>query len=647
MIRFDRRTWLVLAALLVFLAVGTLFKLHGSSIGMWNRFIDGQSADAGILAGTAKAVRGDEWYFSTPMMVSQATAHPSFPIINSRWGPGEVPLIIDMPARHWSMLVRPRFWGFFVLDLERAFAFYWNLKAVALFGGVFLLLMLLTDNDFGVSATGAAWVFFSGFIQWWYSHNSMLPDMIGAVALLVVAAHYMALSPRKRSIGVATLVFMVCSLDFALNFYPPFQVPLFYFGGAILVGSLVPRLAAHGLRQNWKFRAGCTIVALSGVTGLLGLYYADAETVIDLMRATVYPGVRTESGGDVTLVQVFSGFYGFFTSEDSFPRLWSNVCEASNFVLLFPIPIGALLFGALRRKPASALEWSLLAYLVAVLVWMTVGWPFRLGELSGFSQTHGMRPLAGLGLASIFLCCVFLSRSRTDLPDRTVPKLGIAFSLFAALLLFSLAFNRETTGFAKFAHMALVVPIAGTAGYLLLARKRMLFAGCVLVPSIWAYALINPLAVGLGPIVDTRVFQQISQIVKQDPEARWAVYGSFITANLFKAAGAKVFNGTNYAPPLEDLRILDPGALSTSIYNRYAQIELFPAQVPSPTFTLVQPPDWYRITIDPTSDLWTRLNVRYVALPFAPTDPQFLSRAKLVRPLSDVGLWVYRLNARG
>lgn len=644
LVRFDRKTRVFLGFLLFFLALGTLFRLNGSSVAYWNGIFPDRSPDAGVLLGTPKRIRSDEWSVTTPMMISQAMSRPPFPISNPSWGPAQVPLIFSLPVRHWSALVRPQYWAFFTLDLEHAFAFYWSMKAVILLGGVFLLLMLLTGNDFEVSLLGATWVFFSGFMQWWYSTPAMMPEMVGYVGLLLVATHYVALSSRRWVIGASALVFLLCLFNCALLLYPPFQVPLFYLGITVLAGSLGPRLVSGSPPGHLAFRAGCAAIAMSSVAVLLALYYRDAKQAIELMRGTIYPGSRTSLGGEVSLAQVFAGFYGFFMSQESFPQKWLNVCEASNFVLLFPVPMAAVLWRAWRRQGVTALEWSLIIYLVVVLAWMTVGFPRGLAVASAFGLSEGSRSLIGLGLASIFLCCVFLAKSGIDLPSSLSGRLVIAASLLTILVVFALDFNRVTEGFATLDQIALVSLVGAASAYLLLARKRITLAVCVLLPSIWSYGLVNPVAVGLGPILDTRLFREVSRILDQDPHARWAVYGGAIVANLLKAVGAPVFNGTKVVPPLEDFRVIDPQSLGAWIYNRYGYIFLLPAEGAQVTLRLVQtvPPDAYAIKIDPKSDLWRRLGIRYVVLPFAVTDPEFLGRTALMVALPDVGLWIYR-----
>ena len=641
LIRFDRNVLLFLCALVLLLVLATAFKIHGSSVGMWDRSFPDRGPNAGVLLGKPKLIRIDEWAVMTPAMVSQAESRPAFSAESSRWGPGRAPLIMNLPVRHWSTLVRPQYWGFFVLDLERAFAFYWNMKAFLLVGGIFLLLMLVTGSDFGVSLLGAAWVFFSGFMQWWYSTPAMLPEMVGSAALALVAGHYLALSPSRWAIAVSALVFTLFLLDAVLSLYPPFQVPLFYLGIAVLVGSVGPHLGAIRTRGGMIFRTGSAVLALLAAAVLLALYYRDARHAIELVLGTVYPGARNSTGGEVAFAQIFSGLYGFFMSEDHVPPQWFNVCEASNFVLLFPIPAAVLLWQWRRNSRASALEWSLIAYIVVVFSWMVLGWPRFLAVASAFGKSQGTRSLLGLGLASILLCCVFLAKARVILPRGFAPKTIIAAALLAVVLVYSLMFNRATGSFAVGNQVAWVTLLSAAAGYLLLARKRLAFAACVLIPSIWSYGLVNPVAVGLGPIIDTKLFKQVSPLIRREPDARWAVYGPHVVADLIKAAGGQVFNGTKFVPPLDDLRVIDPKSSGASIYNRYAHIELEPDQGPDVSFSLHQG-DWYIIHITPSSDLLRRLGIRYVVFPQAFTDPAFLATAELVTSVPDASLWIYR-----
>jgi hypothetical protein len=554
-----------------------------------------------------------------------------------------VPLIYKFPVRHWSMLVRPQLWGFFVLDLERAFAFYWDIRAVLLLGGVFLLLMLLTRNDFGASLLGAAWVFFSGFVQWWYS-NQLLPEVIGCTGLMIVAAHYLALSRRRWVIAVSGVVLFVCASNFALSLYPPYQVPLLYLGVVVGAASLGPRARAACRGRQLVSRLGRIGLVLAGVGVILLFFYRDARHGIDLMRATIYPGARVVSGGSLTVAQVFGGFFAFFITPEHFPLAWANVCEASNFVLLFPVPMAVLIWQWWDGRSVSPVEWGLLGYILVLLTWTIVGWPHWLAVASGFSRSQPVRSLLGLGLASILLCCVFLARSIVDGPRGR--RLVVFGGLAAALLAYVLDFDRATSGFATTGQIALVVLGGGLAGYLLLTRRHVAFALCVLVPHVWANGLVNPVAVGLGPILESPLIQRLSRFVAEDPNARWIVYGDFTTPTLFKMAGANVFNGINIMPRIDDFRVIDRDGAGMPVYNRSGYMVVVPEEGPNVGLQNVHD-DLFEMRVDPNSDVWRDLGIRYVVLQAASTDPEFLAKATLEQTGRETGLWIYKYLDRG
>jgi hypothetical protein len=392
---------------------------------------------------------------------------------------------------------------------------------------------------------------------------------------------------------------------------------------------------------------------LAAVAVVLAAFYRDAKPAIDLVRGTVYPGARVSSGGELTVAQVFGGFYGFLMSMSNFPAAWSNACEASNFVLLSPVPLAVLAWRAWRKKGTTALEWSLAAYIAVVLAWLTLRWPYALAAATGFGWSSKTRPLLGLGLASVLLCCVYLSKRRDDLPAGLRGRILVAGSMLALLAAYAVDFSRVTEGFASPAQSILVSLAACGAGYLLLARKKTAFAIGLLLPSIWSFGIVNPVVQGLGPIIDTKLFKEVSAIVAKDPDARWAVFGrwaqigsirgdgiGYLKADFIKATGARVFNGTKVVPPLDDLRAIDPNSAAAWTYNRYAHVGLVPHDGPEVEFTQ-SAEDAYTISIDPVGSDFGKLGIRYVALPAAVANQEFRDATSLVLQLTDSWMWVY------
>ncbi|HEX8077397.1 MAG TPA: hypothetical protein VF511_06245, partial [Chthoniobacterales bacterium] len=224
---------LLIGAALLFIASVAL-QLHGSSIAIWNDVLNDSATPSGVLFSTPKTVRTDEWLAWTPALLAQARHNPPFPVENANIGAGKAPLLINLPARHYSMFFRPQLYGFFIFGLETAYSFYWNVKIFGLLLSFFFLLRLLAPGHFWLSLFGAAWVFFSAYTQWWFSCPPMLPEMLSSWALAIFCAIqlFKQQSPLMRILLCALLVISI--VNFTLCFYPPFQIPLVYVGLALL-----------------------------------------------------------------------------------------------------------------------------------------------------------------------------------------------------------------------------------------------------------------------------------------------------------------------------------------------------------------------------------------------------------------------------
>jgi hypothetical protein len=440
----------------------------------------------------------------------------------------------------------------------------------------------------------------------------------------------------------------MASVNFVLFLYPPFQVPLGYLGLALLAGSLPGRLTRERVRVHLAFRAASAALAAFAIGAALAAFYVDARETVALVRATVYPGGRIAVGGEMTLARLFSGLFGFFMSEGSFPREWQNVCESSNFVLPFPVCLGILVWRLLGRQPVGAVPWSLALYILALLAWMLWGFPAPIARLSQFAHVQDTRALVGLGLASIFWCCQELAEREAARGKLSPRQQAVATSLcIALLLLYGVHFNAATGGFASWSAVLAVCAVGGSACFCLLDGRTAAFAACVLVPNLAVHGLVNPVALGLGPITGSRVYRETARVVEADPQGLWIVYGHAELANLFKAAGARVFNGTLFVPPLEELRLLDPAGQHEAVYNRYAHVWLLPSDAPTVAFHPTRQPDLYAIGIDPTHGVWRSLRARYVVIPseFRPSETAFqafLREARLVFSVPEDDVFVYR-----
>ena len=130
---------------------------------------------------------------------------------------------------------------------------------------------------------------------------------------------------------------------------------------------------------------------------------------------------------------------------------------------------------------------------------------------------------------------------------------------------------------------------------------------------------INPLAQGLAPYYDNKLYKSVSAINAKEPGTGWIVFGRYTTPNFLKAAGINCFNGVQFAPPLEKLKVFDTEGQNLNIYNRYAHIAFtsFIDSKETVQFELRQK-DLYYIRMDPCSPRLVQLGLKYIMFTYPP-----------------------------
>ncbi len=610
-INFDYKTNFFLAALVIYLLIVTLFSINGSSVGMWNEFFD-QKADSQILFGKPKLIRVDEWSLHTPAILSQCNNPKPFPVENYSLGAYKTPLIMNLPVAHFSTFLRPQYWLFFLVGTEKAYAFYWGMKLALLVGGVFLLLMILLENNFFLSVFGALWVYFSSYMQWWYSSPAMLPELVGYFALFTSAFIIGLTSKRKTLIIAACFLFLVSFFNFVVSLYPPYQVPLLYLSFCIVAGVILPRWR-YVLSESLKNRFGaiCICVSLLATAGLLLVWYLDVRQTLDVLANTLYPGMRRTLGGGISTAQIFNGFSGFFVNEINFPKIWKNVCESSNFILLFPIPMTIMCWRWFTQKKMSPLDASLAIFILIIVFWQIAGFPRLVAKVSLLDRVPENRALMPLGIASIIWTCYALQQ---HLKDKNLPswrlKIIVPSIMLIGVLILCIYLNAVTGQFLSVYQIIIVCIFASLAGLLWVGKQSLLFALLILLPNIYFNGLVNPICAGLKPILHNPLYEKVNHIVNQEPASKWVVFDKKypLIANFLYATGANIYNGVKYVPHLGEMKHLSTKNSDIRIYNRFGAISLSPVETSEIKFSLSSR-DWYIISVSSGNDCWKKLGI--------------------------------------
>ncbi len=607
LIIFDWKVQLTLLLSFISFIILLSLAINQSSIRYWDNII-GNSNDKSKVAGTPKGIRSDDWAITTPFTLSQKAKN--FSIFNNNIGANTDALLNNVPARHVSTIFRPQFWGYFFLNIETAYSFYWLFKAFILLLGFFLLLLLLTKNNFLVSSFGAIWLYFSPFIQWWFSTN--IPEMIGMFSLLTLSATYLLFSKKKVNLLIAGLFFIISSVNFVLFFYPPFQIPLAYLFLVIVLALYFQNIKNSNelIKKNLFLKIfvilACLIVSLL----VLVKFYIDAKPAINAILNTSYPGKRVAIGGNFSLTRLFSGFYSIFMNENSYPKLWNNICEASSFLFLFPVVILLLIKKFLGRKKINLILLLISVYLIALTSWLMFPMPSIFSKITLLYMVPSSRAIIGLGLGGIILVSVFLAVEKIEKLKNKKYLWMITVATFIASIAYGLMLRSTTEGFIRLRWVIVVSLFLAVGMYLFLLSKKKLLMFLILFMTILSTYYVNPINKGLSTIYGSDLSITASELkVSGKTGGKTIVFDDYYIGQYLISSGYDVFNGAKYTPDIKSYKILDPDQRSVNIYNRYARVDFIVGDNTKPIFNLIQD-DYYQVTISPCSALLKDLGIK-------------------------------------
>lgn len=609
---------------------------------MWRDLLTEPGIARGLIFSAPKRIRVDEWGVWTPSMLSQARQKPSFPIENSNLGAGRAPLIMNMPVAHYSTFFRFQFFGFFIFDFARGFSFYWCAKFFGLLVAAGWALRQIGVRSRLLVIFGAVWVLFSSYVQWWFSSPAMLPEMMGSwFVCLGCATRFFKDRHLAKTTG-ALLGFIVFGINFILCLYPPYQIPLILLFIAVLVGvwrESRAQVEIVSARRGFALLA----VGLIAIGLILFPFWFDVRSTLEMVANTVYPGTRRSGGGELSIFKLFSGVLGFFEFEQSHPAVYDNVSEASNFYPLWPAAAFIIFAARLRARVwISPLFATLLIFLIGLSLYCVLPPPAWLLRITLLNLATERRALLGLGIANIFLCCVFLDRYRTAiLSQLSVVGGGITLWLGILVMLWS-ARIQNAVYFCDPWHW--VQPLVIGALILLLffwerVRFRWLpiFLGLLLI---FSNLPINPIMRGLSPLLDSAAFNAVNRIRATHPEGKWIVYHTRYFAQLVKATGAAVFNGTKVVPDLPFFHQLDGGGANEFAYNRYANIGCEMPRLSHETSASLVYPDYYIWFLPPDLPILKDSGYRYILIPNEwPEAAKYGFR--LIEKITPGDLWIY------
>ena len=592
----------------------------------------------------------DEWMISSTGVIGQYNA--GMPIKNESVGDLNAPVVWGLPVKDISTVLRPHLWSYFIFDVERAFAFSWNFNIFFFLASTFLLFMLLTKNNFWLSITGTFFIFFSGGLQWWsYFIGNYMLYLNGMFISMV----YLLYNKKLLPLVIAGLFFILSVYGFIFNLYPPFQVPLVYLYLFLFIGFLLQRKNFQIIKEGLLLKIIVFTISLVILVGFIYHYYNLVKDTYTLMLNTVYPGRRFSTGGGLINGKVFAEFFGIFMTDLHTPTQWMNICEASGFIMFFPILFYGIGYYYYKTKKTDPILISLSVFILIGLIYVLLGFPGFLSKITLFSMTPDFRTLPIVGVGNCILLICYIASNKTEIKKEKLSwiELGVlgGASLIFMLIASSLI-NKATNNFFTGAQVGIATVLI-VVSYLLIRYKYLsrtkLALYIVLLVMVLPNAMVNPITKGLGPILENPLVVDSKEIHEKDPQARWALYGDSRLSNLLKANGINVFNSVKLVPPMKDMKILDPAGKQDSVYNRYAWMTINSKQIAD-----LLNSDWgdtvvfrktnqdgYITFIDPCSPKFKQLGVKYFVFDYSPKTQEVRCMTKLKE---NSGLFIYKRN---
>ena len=509
--RASMARWLVFPVLaLAVFAVLVSLHISGSSIA------SSDPAHRGLVSGTPRAIRSDEFQLSTPLAIgSTVQNYPSH-----QWvGLTDVDLAataLGVPANDWSEVVKPQDWGYFAFGSSAglAVAWWWPYLICAL--GVYALLGVLLRKPLVAAALGTA-VTLSPYAGWWNG-----PGLQIGLGCLTAAALLAAWRAERRRHAVALTVGAAYSgACFAMALYPPWQVATAWILLAVVAGTYLdtrPRLT----RVLWTTAAAALTAGL--VTGVWALAHRSA---IAAQAATIYPGHRISSAGEATLRQLMSAPLNFWMSGSAGSTLHggsnpTNLSEAASAWLPLPVLAVVAVWAVVRLRSSTTARtddggvphrWTsaaLAAALALLIAWSLLPLPHIVGSLTELSRVPGSRVPMAASLGG-FLLIVLSTDGLTRLPRWL---LGLLVAAVAATVWITVDVRDDLPWTASKASLLLVVGsgLVLSAAMAALASGRRMQTVAAVVLALYAFSswqTINPIEHGVLAVSDTAVGREL------------------------------------------------------------------------------------------------------------------------------------------
>ena len=577
--------------------------ITGSSLNFGLRQVPFIQTNGSLLWGNYQPIRSDEWLVATPLALAQKNHSPAFPIINKNLGEnGQNMLVVSgVPVWHISALSKPATWGFFVFPLRHALSWYWWFPLFGCFFALWSFFDLICPNNWRTGFMISLLFCTSAYVTAW-SYGPAYTVFFPCIAT------YSSISILREQQKVSTLIlwsilFGISGAGFVLILYPPWQISLGYLFLSLAAGIIL----RDKLYQKLNLLKVISISLGIGIAGIiLWQWWTDAQSAIHIMVNTVYPGQRTLiTGGTYSIVGMLRGFTNLITLY-CLGCSYSNPSEIASFYYMIP---GIIILFYTRKKQGeiNSVHFILSAFILLELIFLFIGFPKKIAEISLWGRVPETRADLSLGLAHLILIGMLLSSRISSRKVQNFFKPGIlgSFSITPIDKLSSIRITRKslTHGIAaflwgvlilyvvvnmiklspwnsKYVVLAIVFIYTVTSSWSLASGKRNIFLLVNLLFSLITICKFNPIAIAPSVITKTINLPSSSKVV---------TLGDSITAMMLLATGQKVYNGIFHYPQRSFWERFDSDRSKSDIYNRYQHLVIRSNEIPDPYFNITNP----------------------------------------------------------
>lgn len=402
--------WLLLGA---FLFIGVVYisqTWSPSSYGLVLQQL--QAKDTGIVAGTPKPIRADEWAVITSLTAASANNHFERYNKTSPYN-DDLRIAFAVPINDWGWFFKPTMMLYRFVNPAYAFSFhYFAIFALFILGYTYLFRVAGAGHAPAVLLSFCA--YFTAYSQFWWTDKGVLFALYGAA----MASLFLRIPKWARLL----LFYWLLTGMMIEMFYPPYIISL-----AFVSVALVLAYGHDWLRPMPLVGLAVAAGASAATTALYLKDYLLATT------KTLYPGVRNFAGGGVGLRQAASQLFPFSTFDGKFHELLpnSNICESGTFGVFFVLI--ALCFAnyrnvttAFKDRDFTRRTLILGAALLMMLAWELLPIPATVGRLLLWNNVQPSRMQYAQGVLLLIFMVHVVSRLGLSIsPQRIVAFVGI------------------------------------------------------------------------------------------------------------------------------------------------------------------------------------------------------------------------------